>query len=239
MANGNLSVAAHDRYFTIGETVGTPAALFPDAGVPWIHLQPCVALDWWPVAPCPADAPFSTVTHWWGEWMADGADAYANDKRSGFLPFLDLPARVPQRLALAVSWYAREEVRELETLGWELRHAFEVAATPQAYQAFIQASRGEFSCVKPSCVRLQNAWISDRTLCYLASGRPAVVQHTGPSRILPDAAGLLRFRDLETAARQLREADERHDHHARAARALVEEHFDARQVTRRLLEHVW
>ena len=110
------------------------------------------------------------------------------------------------------------------------------AATPQGYQAFIRASRGEFTCVKPAYVRLATAWISDRTLCYLATGRPAVVQDTGPSRILPAAEGLLRFADVDSAARYLREADERHDRHARAARDLAEEHFDARKVTRALLE---
>ena len=69
----------------------------------------------------------------------------------------------------------------------------EIAATPHDYQRYIQRSAGEFSCAKPSCIRMQNAWISDRTVCYLASGKPAVVQHTGVSRYLPDSAGLFRF----------------------------------------------
>jgi hypothetical protein len=85
-------------------------------------------------------------------------------------------------------------------------------------------------------MRLANAWISDRTLSYLASGKPAVVQHTGPSRILPDAAGLLRFRDADDAARCLAAAEADHDRHARAARALVEEHFDAVRVMAGVLE---
>jgi hypothetical protein len=93
--------------------------------------------------------------------------------------------------------------------------------------------------VKPSCVRLQNAWISDRTLCYLASGKPAVVQHTGESRFLPDSEGLFRFRDLEEAARCLEMAAEDYDHHCRLARALEEEHFDARKVVSRLMEKVF
>lgn len=237
MATGVLKVARHDHDFTIGETVGTRSARFPDAGRRWLYTPPCVALDWWPAYPSARDAPFTTVTQWWtDEHIHDRGEWYRNDKRSGFLSFLDLPTRVPQRLELAVLWNQRDEIRELEEHGWTVRHPFAVAATPTAYQTFIRASRGEFSCVKPSCVRLANAWISDRTLCYLATGRPAVVQDTGPSRILPSAEGLLRFTDLETAARYLREADERHEWHARAARALTEEHFDARKVTQALLE---
>ena len=59
---------------------------------------------------------------------------------------------------------------------------------------------------------LQNAWVSDRTLCFLASGKPAVVQYTGPSRVLPDAAGLFRFRDIDEAARALDTVAADYDH---------------------------
>jgi hypothetical protein len=113
-----------------------------------------------------------------------------------------------------------------------------VAPTPNDYQSYVQGSLGEFSCAKPSCIRLANAWISDRTLCYLASGRPAVVQHTGPSRFLPDSAGLLRFRDLPEAVEKLRLASERWDEHSSMARSLVEQYFCARRVVKRLLEQI-
>jgi hypothetical protein len=85
-------------------------------------------------------------------------------------------------------------------------------------------------------VYLENAWISDRTLCYLASGKPAVVQYTGPSRFLPDAAGLFRFRDLEEAARYLEMAAADYERQCGLARALAEEYFDARKVVGRVLE---
>ena len=238
MAQGYLAVTPHDLHFTIGETVGTPLALFPDAGLRWIYTPACVSLDAWPADGAVAGAPFTTVTHWFsGEWVNDRTGWYLNDKRTGFQPFLDLPAHVSQRLELALHGNTPDDATELEALGWRVRKSFDVASTPWDYQSFIRASRGEFSCVKPSYLRLQSAWISDRTLCYLASGRPAIVQHTGPSRILPENRGLLRFTDLETAARYLKEADDNYDERRRAARMLVEEHFDARHVARRLLEH--
>ena len=139
-------------------------------------------------------------------------------------------------LALCLAEDEEDERLELMRRGWRVCHSFRVSATPWDYQSYIQNSRGEFSCVKPSCLRLANAWISDRTICYLASGKPAVVEHTGPSRFLPDAAGLFRFRNPAEAARCLETAASDYERHCRLARTLAEEFFDARKVAHRLLE---
>ncbi len=238
MTIGQVRVAEHDVYFSIGETVGRPGERFPDAGRTWHYTPPCVALDWWPTHAAAPDAPFTTVSHWYAEeWMWEGAEVYRNDKRSGFLPFLDLPRHTGQPLELALCLGLDEgEPTELLEKGWRVRHSYTVASTPWDYQRYLQASRGEFSCAKPSCLRLANAWVSDRTLCYLASGKPAVVQHTGPSRFLPDAAGLFRFHDLEGAAQCLDRAADDSAHQGRLARALVQEYFDARKVAAKVLE---
>jgi hypothetical protein len=83
---------------------------------------------------------------------------------------------------------------------------------------------------------LQNAWISDRTLCYLASGKPAIIEHTGPSRFLPDDAGLLRFTSFNEAVQCLEAVSTNYAKHCQLGRALVEEYFDAKDVIKRLLE---
>jgi hypothetical protein len=239
MSKGQINVAPHDVYFSIGETVGQPDARFPDCGLAWQYTPPCVALDWWPGYPASADAPFTTVSNWYiDEWVEDLNGWYMNDKRSGFLLFLDLPSWTTQPLELALCLNKDEEERwvMLPEQGWGVRDAWEVTSTPQDYQRYIQDSRGEFSCVKPSCIRLQNAWISDRTLCYLASGKPAVVQHTGPSRLLPDSAGLFRFRDMEEAAHCLEAAAADYERQCRLARNLAEEYFDAQKVVKSVLE---
>jgi hypothetical protein len=184
------------------------------------------------------EAPYTTIAHWWaGEWVSESDTLYENTKRAGFLPFLSLPAHVDVPLELALNLESESEYAMLREHGWRLLDAHQVAGTPWDYQDYIGRSRGEFSCVKPSCVRLQNAWMSDRSLCYLASGKPVVIQHTGPSRILPDDEGLLRFRDLEEAKIRLSNAEADYDKHAKAARALAEEFFDARKVMRRVLEN--
>ena len=236
---GGIELAPHDLYFTIGETVGRPGSGIPDCGLRWRHTPPCVALDWWPVREAPDGAAFTTVTSWiqYDYWVDDGNGGYANDKRSGFLPFLDVPERTTQPLELSLCLGGADEERAaLETRGWRVRDAEQTAGTPRDYQRYIQGSRGEFSCAKPSCVRFRNAWVSDRTLCYLASGKPAVVQHTGPSALLPDADGLFRFSTPEQAVRHLETIAADYAHHCARARALAEEIFDARKVVSRLLD---
>jgi pimeloyl-ACP methyl ester carboxylesterase len=148
------------------------------------------------------------------------------------------PAAFYQQLqALNLGEADAEDCRVLQTNGWRLRHAVEVAGTPEDYQRYVQSSRGEFSCAKASCMKFQNAWVSDRSLCYLASGRPVVVQHTGPSSILPNRLGMLRFSTVAEAADCLNEAAANYSLHSRAARELTEAFFNARQVAEQILNH--
>jgi len=86
-------------------------------------------------------------------------------------------------------------------------------------------------------MRFQNAWISDRTLCYLASGKPAVVQNTGPSSFLPNGGGLFRFATLGEAADALDAVNADYEGQCRAARQIAETFFDAKQIARDILDH--
>lgn len=238
MASGDTSGASYDRYFTIGETVGTERARFPDGGFAWTYTPPPVFLEEWPVAASEPEAAYTTVTHLYAGTVEIDGEEYNNDKRTAFLQYLDLPARADQRLELALC-LGTDDSRDrplFEQAGWHVRDAWDVTSSPEDYATYIRGSRGEFSCAKPSCFLLQNAWISDRTICYLASGKPAIVEYTGPSRFLPDAEGLLRFRNLDEAAAMLEAAESDYERHSRAARALAEEHFDATKVMTRVLE---
>ncbi|HVH66762.1 MAG TPA: hypothetical protein VM716_02765 [Gemmatimonadales bacterium] len=237
MTTGDICVAPHDIYFTIGETVGTPAARFPDCGLRWHYTPPPVYLAEWPVVPAAAEAPYTTVTHWWGGTFEFRGTTFSNEKRIAYLQYAELPSRTAAKLELAVCLGQHfDEWRErLGAQGWGVREAWDVSATPGQYRAYIQASRGEFSCVKPYCVQFANSWTSDRTICYLASGKPVVVQHTGPSR-LPEDAGLFRFRSIDEAVRALAAVEADYERHCRLARALAEEHFDGCRVVRRVLE---
>jgi hypothetical protein len=239
MAEGSLAVAPHDRYLTTGETVGTPEARFPDAGLRWEHVPPPVALDAWSAEPADESSPFTTVSGWWDRWVQFEGEVFSNSKRDSYLEIRDLPSVTSAPLELALSLHPVEDAAEradLERRGWSVRQAEEVAGTADAYRRYIAASRGEFSCAKPSCMRLRNGWISDRTVCYLASGRPAVVQDTGPSRWLPYDDGVFRFATMDQAAAALEAVQADYAHHSRRARELAEECFDSRDVAGRALE---
>jgi hypothetical protein len=238
MSQGKLRVSDHDLYLTIGETVGTREARFPDGGLRWHHTPTPVHLAAWPSA-AGAPGPYTTVTNWWEDWIEIDGEPVCNDKRTAFLAYAELPARANQPLEMAVTlddYTAETDVPLLERGGWTVRDAWEACPTPDDYRAYIQGSRAEFSCAKPSCRLLANAWISDRTICYLASAKPAVVEHTGPSRFLPEAEGLLRFRDLDEAVAAIEEVEANFERHSRLARELAEEHFDGEKVVRRVLE---
>lgn len=233
-----INVAEYDRYFTIGETVGRRGALFPDCGLSWEYTPPAVFLPAWPASPSDAAAAYTTVSGWWIGWDKWRGEIVDNRKRTAFMRFADLPSRtsVPLELALDLGEDRTGEASYLETHGWKVRDAAEVSASPDQYRKYVQQSRGEFSCAKTSYVHLRTAWISDRTLCYLASGKPAVVEHTGPSRFLPDSEGLFRFDNLKDAARCLGRAEADYERQCRLARTLAEEFFDAARVTKRVLE---
>jgi len=170
--------------------------------------------------------------------MVDGSSQVENTKRVAFLEFKELPRLTGQSLELALFLRTESDMREqqlMEENGWRIRHSSDVAGTPEAYQSYIRGSRGEFSCAKPSCMLFQNAWVSDRTLCYLASGKPVVVQDTGPSRALPNGEGVFRFSTPAQAAAAFEAVNEDYERHSRAARALAEAHFDSNRVIERVL----
>ena len=240
IAEGELEVRAHDLHFTTGETVGTAAAAFPSCGIEWTHIRPPVSTEQWPLAREQPARGFTTVSSWWSdEWAADGRGGfYDNSKRASFMDYVELPKRVPValELSLSVDESEGEDMEMLRGNGWRVNRASEVTATPAAYHDYVRGSAGEFSCAKPSCMHLQNAWVSDRTICYLASGRPAVVQDTGPNRYLDGGSGVLRFSTPEEAQGALEEVHGDYAHHCAAAREIAVAHFDARKVAGEILD---
>ena len=237
MSTGQLAVPAHDCYMTTGETVGTPAARFSDCGLRWQRIRPPVCLELWPFTYDPQAEAFTTVSSWsttdWLKVTENGKTVLReNTKRVAFLPYAELPRHTSQPLELALYTDDRDaqDLARLVQNGWRVRHSAQVAASPEAYRSYIQRSRGEFSCAKAAYMEFQNAWVSDRTVCYLASGKPVVVQDTGPSSYLPNGDGMFRFASLDDAAAALERINADYEHHCRAARAIAETHFDSKRV---------
>jgi hypothetical protein len=234
IGQGKLAPAAHDAYFTIGEAIDSS-----QSALEWMPIRPAVSLELWPDTPRPDATAFTTVSSWWGGGHVGTKERfYDNSKRASYLRFVELPRHTEQPLELALYLADSDEGdhRLLERWGWRVRHSRDVAGSPEAYRSYIHESRGEFSCAKPSCAMFGNAWVSDRSLCYLASGKPVVAQYTGPSSYLPDDRGLFRVKTMADAVRAFETINGDYERQCRLARQLAEDHFDAKAVTRRVLE---
>lgn len=232
----DMNLDGHDAYVTVGLNLGRPDCPLPTLGLRWHPLPPPVVLaEWRPLAErrdC-----YTTVADWRGYSPIEWQGTWYGQKADEFLRVVDLPRRVAVPLELCLAIHADEpDLPRLRAAGWRLADPRLEAADVEAYRRYVRCSRGELSVAKHGYVVGRSGWVSDRTACYLAAGRPAVVQDTGQGRALPLGSGLLTFRDAASAAAALAAIEGDYERHAAAARALAAEHFDARRVLTRLLE---
>ena len=229
----------HTHFFTIGQTVGTPDFDVPLRGIDWRRMRPPVALREWPARVDERFERFSTVADWRGSQEAIYEGTYYGGKRSEFVGCLRLPLVTGERfeLALCIGQHDHEDLGLLDGHGWKVRDFAQHAGDVDSYREFVQRSRAEFSVAKAGYVRSGSGWVSDRTACYLASGKPALVQSTGFEGHLPTGEGLLTFRTPDEAAEGVRAINADYPAHARAARRIAEEHFDAEKVLTGMLTH--
>src|SRR5262249_38177037 len=118
--------------------------------------------------------------------------------------------------------------------GWHIENP-KVVSTPAGYRSYIESSLGEFSCAKGGYVGTCCGWFSDRSVCYLAAGRPVILQSTGFEDLLPTGKGLFAVRTVEEAAEAVKVVRRDYASHSAAARAIAQEHFDSDRLLRRLL----
>src|SRR5262249_11930132 len=150
-----------------------------------------------------------------------------------FPPYLDLPRRTTQKFLIA-QMGARPEL--LASHGWEVAPGEVVSRTPASYRQFIQESRAEFSVPKHGYVRMGGGWFSDRSVCYLASGRPVLIEDTGLTDWLPVGDGLLTFRTADESLAGIDAINADYQRHRQAARRIAQEDFATDRVLPRLLE---
>jgi hypothetical protein len=238
-AQGLLSVDHHDVYFTIGENIGRPGCPIPTGGTDWRPTRPPVVLSDWPVAANGVRDRFTTVASWrggYGSLEFEGTRYGA--KAHEFRKFVELPGRAPGTFEVALDIHPAEapDLALLRDHGWELVDPRHVARDPLSFREYVQGSGAEFSVAQGIYVETESGWFSDRTVRYLASGKPALVQDTGFTRTLPAGEGLLAFRTLEEAAAGAGEIARDYERHSIAARRLAEDEFDSKRVLTRLLE---
>jgi len=239
--DGGAALAGHDDYFTVGENVGRPGCTVPTGGLAWRPVRQPVVLDEWPVCGETPTRGFTTVASWRAPFgpPTGGGKSYTL-KHHQVRAFVGLAGAVtmPLEMALSIDRADDGDRRLLEEHGWSVVDPGTVVGTPDDFRAYVQSSTGEFTCAQGVYVETASGWFSDRSVRYLASGRPAVVQDTGFGRTLPEGEGLLSFRTPADARRALEAIVADYERHAKAARALAEAEFDATVVLGRFLEQV-
>jgi hypothetical protein len=222
---------AHDVLFTYGENLGQPDCPVPLSGYVWHPTRPPVVLDLWQ-SPPPAHGAWSTIATWEnkGKDVEFGGETYRWSKHVNFLHYLPVAKRSGVDFEVAVRPPGETEAALLRENGWRTVDPLAASCDLDVYRRFIQASRGEFTVAKDIYVRPRSGWSSDRSVCYLAAGRPVVTQETGASKLIPSGEGLLTFATLDEAVAAIREVEHDYERHCAAALRVARERFAAERV---------
>ena len=233
------SVRAHEQHFTFAENIHGADCTVPKLDFDWKTTRPPIVIDVWaPVAQTrpPEGAPWTTVTNWntfKGKLFYKGKEY--KSKGAEFEKLIELPRLVGVPLKVGLGGI-NAPFQRLASNGWQVFDGPEATLTPSQYMTFIAGSRGEISPAKHVYVATRSGWFSDRSARHLASGRPVVVQDTGFSEVLPVGEGLLAFTTPEEAGDAIQEIERDYDRHAKAAREIAEEYFDATAILASLVD---
>jgi hypothetical protein len=234
--------AGHDTYVTIAGRIGAKDCAIPGCGLRWeTTLQP-VVLDEWPLAPPPLKPfAFGAIATWRGAYAPVEYQGSRYGLRAHeFRRFAGLPRLTGHRfeLALDIDPADHADRKLLEAGGFSLADPSAVTATLDGYRDYVRSSWAELMVAKEMYVASRSGWFSERSACYLASGRPVLAQETGLDGLLPAGEGLVTFRDLDDAVAGVEAIAADWERHARVARELAEAYFDSDVVLDRLLRLV-
>jgi hypothetical protein len=230
------ALRGHDDFVTIAENIGRDGCAIPTCGVRWIATPQPIALNWWPLVA--GGSAFTTIGAWRGPYDPVQYQGIRYGLRAHeFRRFADLPQLTEETFeaALEIDGADAQDIELLRESGWLLVEPRRVAGDPRGYRAYIQRSKAEVMIAKGMYVQTWSGWFSDRSICYLASGKPVLAQDTGFASNYPVGEGLLSFSDLDGAVAGVEEICGNPERHSKSARALAEAHFDARRVLGRLL----
>ena len=230
----------HDRFLTVGGRIGSADCEVPTVGLDWIPIKPPVELTEWPTQR-DRGSRFTSVASWRGAFGPLQYEGRTLGLRvHEFRRFFELPGRTPvdHELALDIHEAETDDLSALRSHGWELADPRRVAGDPWSYRDYVQRSAAELMVAKNLYVETRSGWFSDRSACYLASGRPVLAQDTGFEGLLPTGEGLITFTTLEEAAAGVEAINRDYERHSRAARQIAEEHLATERVLPPLLEEL-
>ncbi len=232
---GGRGYRAHDFFFSYAERIGKPDCVLPDMGITWMPTRPLVLLDRWNVQP-PGNV-WTTVMTWknFSEDIEYQGISYGS-KEIEFEKVKWLPGYIDAKIELASG--GDPPVDEWKKLGWSVVDSHVVSRTADSYRHYIESSRAEFSVAKNVYVATRSGWFSCRSVCYLASSRPVVVQDTGFSEIIPCGEGVLSFNTLEESIEGIQQVESDYARHQDAARQIAAEYFSSERVLGDMLSRV-
>jgi hypothetical protein len=230
-------IRAHDRHFTFAENIGATDCCVPNAGFHWIPTRQPVVLDWWDASGEPPRDVFTTVMNWVSYKSCEYHGETWGQKDVEFLKFADLPQKTAQKFEIAMGMGPgmKRPTDMLQQQGWQIIEPAEHLPDPWTYREYLRGSKGEWSVAKEGYVKSRSGWFSCRSACYLALGRPCVLQDTGWSQVYPTGHGLFAFRTLDEVLAGIGAINADYAAHSHAARQLAAEMFDARKVLTDLL----
>ncbi len=236
----DMGLDAHTHFASIADTIGSSGCPIPTCGRTWIATLPPVVLEEWPRATGRTRNAATTVAHWRGYGSIEYEGLHFGQKAHSWRSLSELPQISSLRFQPALEIDPGDvcDLRGLVANGWRILDPSSVASDPDAYQRFVQGSRAELCVAKSGYVVSDSGWFSDRSACYLASGRPVIAQETGFSRRLPTGDGLFAFRDTVDVVRIVDELNAEYRHHRMAARQVAEEHLDSDSVLEQLLGRI-
>ena len=231
----------HHALFTFGENVGTKSFPVPTHGFKWLPTRQPVVTDLWKTNRSPSRAAvFTSVANWSTSGLKDitwRGEKYLWSKSREFLRFISAPKESGETFELATNINDAKTRANFERRGWRLSSPLQMSVDYWLYRDYIRRSKGEFTVAKDQYVRLNTGWFSDRSVCYLAAGRPVIIQETGFTKIYGGKAGLLSFRSLGEIVDAVKMINADYVKHSRAARALAREFFEAKKVLKSILDH--
>jgi len=231
----------HHALFTFGENVGTDEFPVPTHNLKWLPTRQPIVTDLWKTSRRPAPAAvFTSVANWSTSGLKDiewRGEKYLWSKSREFIRFVAAPKRAGETFELATDIKDDRTREKFKRNGWRFRTPHDLSADYRLYRDYIRRSKGEFTVAKDQYVRLNTGWFSDRSGCYLAAGRPVIIQETGFTRIFGGGRhGLIAFNSLGEIAEAVKSINADYTRHSLAAREIARQFFEADKVLPSLLE---
>ncbi|MCL6257694.1 hypothetical protein M3O96_01250 [Aquiflexum sp. TKW24L] len=228
-------VDSHSHLFSFGENIHHPYSKIPDDGFRWQVTRQPIYLDFWKHHHPLLDSRFTSIMQWKSYAPVKFQEITYGLKAESFSIVENIPLKSQSKIEIALGGDGVPR-KELLEKNWILVDPMEVSIDPWVYQKYIQQSKGEFTVAKSGYVISNSGWFSERSACYLASGRPVITQETGFSQWMETGEGVLSFETEDQALSALDEINSNYEKHCLKALEIAREYFDGEKILQKLID---